>query len=602
MTTSVDQNSDDGLDIDEIATRRARTEIERVFAEHKIPGRLEADLFCFDFADLVARIEILKSPDPTRIHAHMTVSGPKLAVPVLDCWAAVGTNGAEALSNAISQWAQGAYCAYHDAFAHDHEPTYAIERDGVTFHVFEAPFQWYGEASPDALMKLEVTRALVDRVGLQPGSDERAHRLRWVHGLNGINEVFVDDESQPELAQALDAFAWPEKLAMVRHSAVLLPAKLSAQREPMNLSLGETFEQLAKASGVVDIDASRLLRSSLQHGIERDPCNERVPELCRRWSQLMAKQLAESAACEPRDVPMSRGLIEAYAKMLNGELDAATDWMNASLCRASGLAAQATSHMSALAQLFCESALPQRQDAIINGARHAFEGNHALTRFSVTSLEAPSAVASLRQPWPGIEIGFGEIGNPDPRRARSPNALSLWSYKSARLWDRARGVLGTEARPAVPPPTKRTADAVARVAEMPYSREAWQSPCQELAREVSGLDELLAVMVHPPSNASSQPWDWRFRVMVAATLAIGHLVIADPATVPSHPLVRLLDGPVDWTTTAAVIALCDVALRRPPLAPAIAGELYSRLDQPLTPIWYQCYVEPARWAVLRLTT
>lgn len=90
MTNSPDDKDDDGLDIDELATQRARTDLERVFAEHKIPGRLQSDLFCFEFADLVGRMEILKTPDPTRIHAHMTVSGPKLTVPVLDCWAAFG--------------------------------------------------------------------------------------------------------------------------------------------------------------------------------------------------------------------------------------------------------------------------------------------------------------------------------------------------------------------------------------------------------------------------------------------------------------------------------------------------------------------------------
>lgn len=157
MNNAPDDDPDD-FDIDELATRRARAELERVFAEQEIPGTLNADLFCFEFADLIGRIEVMKSADPTSIHAHMTVSGPKLAVPVLDCWAAHGENGADALANAISQWAQGPYWAYHDAFAHEHEATYVLDRDGITFHVFEAPLQWYGEADPDALANLGVTR------------------------------------------------------------------------------------------------------------------------------------------------------------------------------------------------------------------------------------------------------------------------------------------------------------------------------------------------------------------------------------------------------------------------------------------------------------
>ena len=600
MTDATDEDSDDEPDIDELATRRARAEIERVFAEHKIPGTLNADLFCFNFADLVGRMEIMKSQEPTWIHAHMTVSGPKLAVPVLDCWAAPGKNSADALANAISQWAQGAYWAYHDAFAHDHEPTYVLDRDGDTFHVFEAPLQWYGEAEGDALTNLGVTRSLIERVRLNVGADLRAHRLRWVHGLNNVAEVFLDDESRPELIDALSSFGWPEKLTMARHSAVLLPAKMSEQREPANISLGETYELLTKASGVVDVDTSRLLRGSLQNGIERDPCNERVPELCRRWSQLLAPQLEESHVYEPTDAPMSRGLIEAYARMLAGDFDGATEWLNASLRRASGLEAHSTSHTCSLASLFCESALPQRHDAVINAARNALANNNGLVRCASTSLEAPSAIASMRQLWPDLTISFGEIGDPDPRRARSTNAVSLWSYKSDRLWDRARGVLGTEARPAVAPPNPRTSDAVARVAEIPFSRQAWQTPCRQLASDVPDLNELYAVMVHPPPSESQSPWDWRFQVMVAAAFAIAHNFIGDPTTVGGHPLVRLLDGPVDWSTTAAVIALCDVALRRPEFAAAIVRQLESRLKHALTPIWYQCYVQPARWAVLRL--
>src|SRR5437868_3373517 len=127
------------LDIDELGTRRARAELARLFAEHEIPGTLEGDLFVFDFADLVGRIEIIKTDVPRSVHAHMTMSGPKLTVPVLDCWSAHGETPAEAVASAVSQWAHGAYWAYHDAFAHDQEPTYVLDRGGVAFHAFEAP-------------------------------------------------------------------------------------------------------------------------------------------------------------------------------------------------------------------------------------------------------------------------------------------------------------------------------------------------------------------------------------------------------------------------------------------------------------------------------
>jgi hypothetical protein len=286
--------------------------------------------------------------------------------------------------------------------------------------------------------------------------------------------------------------------------------------------------------------------------------------------------------------------------MQAGDVEAAAEWLGASVSRAAGLEARRTAHTSALATLYCESALPARSDAVINAARQAQERSDALTSCGASSLEAPSAIASMRELWPGLEISFAEIGKPDPRKARASNAVSLWTYKSDRLWDRARGVLGIEARPAVAPPAPRTAAAVARVAKMPFSRPAWRAECRTLATEVADVDELLAAMVHPTPSPSRTPWDWRFQVMTASALALGHLRADEPSNISNHPLVRLLDGPVDWSTTAAVIALGDIALREPRFASVITRELESRLSQPTTPIWHQCFAQPAQWVLLRL--
>jgi hypothetical protein len=595
---------DDGLGLDEAATGRARGELARLFAEHKIPGALRGDLFCFDFADLVARIEILRTADPARVHAHMTVSAPSLAVPVLDCWVAGGADGAEAVASAIVQWAQGPYWAYHDALAHDHAPTYVVEREACTFHVFEAALQRYGEADPETLLQLGVTRSLVERVALGPGAAVRGHRLRWVYGHGGIGEVFLDDEARPDLAGALGEVAWPAGVIIVRHSAVLLPAGMSRQRQAANPALGQAQELLAKAAGLVDLDTAHLVRGALQHGIERESGDERLPDLCRRWAELLVGMVPESQGLRPADVPLSRGLLEAYASMLAGRVDQADAWLAASLGRGGGVEAQAPAHRHALAQLYGEAALPVRADAVINGARQAQETGQRPVSFAVSALEAPSAIASVRHLWPEVELSVAEIGDPDPRRPRSASALSLWTYRSKRLWDRARGVLAVEARPAIAPPSARAEAAVARVAETPFSASSWRTKCRQLAAEVPDLDQLLAAMVHPPTGPAAvtalAPWDWRFQVMVAAALAIGHLDTS--SAVGDHPLVRLLDGPVDWSTTAAVIALGDLALRRPELTGAVRAALEARLAHPTVPVWYQCFVTPARWVLLRLSS
>lgn len=591
-----DTTEDDVAQLDELATLRARHRIEHVFSQYEIPGRLEGDLFCFGFADLVARVEIVKGSHPNAVHAHLTVSGPVLAKPVLDCWMGMGAGPAEALDEALAQWSTGPYLAYHDAFAHDHPPTHVIEHAAGSLHVFEAPLQGY--APPEAISEIEglgITRALVERAELGPASDHHAHRLRWVRGIGGVVEVFVDDELRPSLCETLSSYPWPEKARLVRHSAVIVPARLAAERQPMNLSLGDTHELLLGAKSVLDLDSAPLVLGAIQHGIERNPRDERIPSLCLRWSQLLADSTGSGQIEMPLDAPLSRGLLEAYARMSSGLIEGVDEWIATSLSRASETDDQLATHRRAIANLWCEYALPQRTDAVINAARHMAEPRDTITSIALSAIEAPSALASIRAVAPRVSVTCAVVGTPDPRLPSSPNAISLWTYRADGLMGRLFGKHGIDARPAVPAPTSRTCDAVTAVASLPYTRERWTLACCDVAHQVADVAQLLAIMVHPPTIAGFEPWDSRFRVMVAAALSVGHL--AGDAT--SH-LVRLIDGPVDWTTTAATIALCDVALRGPELAPAIVQEINQRLARPLTPVWYQCFVAQAKWLLIRL--
>jgi len=595
-----DTTDEDVAQLDELATRRARQRIEHIFSEHKIPGRLDGDLYCFGFADLVARVEIVKGSHSNAVHAHLTVSGPVLAKPVLDCWMGMGTGPAEALDEALSQWSTGPYLAYHDAFAHDHPPTHVIEHATGSLHVFEAPLQGY--APPEAISEIEglgITRALVERAELAPASDHHAHRLRWVRGIGGTAEVFVDDEFRPSLTETLNSYPWPEKAMLVRHSAVIVPAKLAAERQPMNRSLGDTHEMLLRAKSVLDVDSAPFVLGAIQHGIERNPQDERIPSLCLRWSQLLAESTGSGHIEMPLDAPLSRGLLEAYARMSSGRIDSVDEWIATSLARASDTDGQLAAHRRAIANLWCEYALPQRTDAVINGARHMAATRDAITAMALSAMEAPSALASLRAVAPHVSVTCSAVGSPDPRLPSSPNAISLWTYRADGLVGRLFGKLGMDARPAVPAPTSRTSDAVMAVARMPYSRERWTLAGREVANGVADVGQLLAVMVHPPTIADLEPWDSRFRVMVAAALSVGHLA-GDASSIATNHLVRLIDGPVDWTTTAATIGLCDVALRRSELAPAIVREIKQRLARPLTPVWYQCFVAHAQWLLVRL--
>jgi hypothetical protein len=105
----------------------------------------------------------------------------------------------------------------------------------------------------------------------------------------------------------------------------------------------------------------------------------------------------------------------------------------------------------------------------------------------------------------------------------------------------------------------------------------------------------------PPRIANTDAWDSRFRVMVAAAFTLARSVEAPLASREAgRVLIGLLDGPVDWTATAAAIALTDLALRTPELEREVMEVLAARLTVPLSPVRYQCYVEPACWLLLRL--
>src|SRR5262249_22510990 len=98
-----------------------------------------------------------------------------------------------------------------------------------------------------------------------------------------------------------------------------------------------------------------------------------------------------------------------------------------------------------------------------------------------------------------------------------------------------------------------------------YLLSSWSRAAARAAKSLrpENLPEVIAAMVHPALGPSYlRAWDWYFRVEVAAALIAAHLGSEPWADSPRRrALEDVLDGPIDWATTAAVIALLDVALR-----------------------------------------
>ena len=517
-----------------------------------------------------------------------------------------GDSRAGALIAALGQWADGPYWAYHDAFAHDDHPSFEFEQDGVSWHAFEAPLQTLGAAeSVPAITALSPTRALLTSLKSSALSEFRAHRLRWVFGASGVAEVMLDDEPQPELVERLRSLVWPEPAPfLIRHSAVLLARGRSEERRRHNLSFVDAQQALQKAAGLTEAGREATLLSALQHGIELEPAGERVPELCLRWSRLAAARARTGSIARALDAPLSRGLLDAYGAMASGDSGRALDFLTDSLSRSSKLSGSTLQHLRALSSLYAEYALPARNDAIIKCVRQlAGEPVSGPVELATSSLEAPSAVASVREVLPGLKLSVSEMGEPDPRLPTTASATRLWTYAAEGLLGRLLKRLSVEGRPAYAAPSGAVSSRLAALASSEYSRLAWRDRASGLKRELGvGVHrELLAAMVHPPKIAHADPWDSRFRVMVAAALTLAQSVEGPLASSEAgRLLVGLLDGPVDWATTAATIALTDLALFRPELEAEIIELFVTRLTIPLSPVRYQCFVEPTCWVLLRL--
>jgi hypothetical protein len=105
----------------------------------------------------------------------------------------------------------------------------------------------------------------------------------------------------------------------------------------------------------------------------------------------------------------------------------------------------------------------------------------------------------------------------------------------------------------------------------------------------------------PPAPEDVEPWDWYLRVQVAAALIASHLGDEPWAESPRRILLEaVLDGPVDWTSTAAVIALLDVARRDEAARPLIVTALLRTARRSMNPAAYQHAIRPAGLALLEL--
>jgi tetratricopeptide (TPR) repeat protein len=221
-----------------------------------------------------------------------------------------------------------------------------------------------------------------------------------------------------------------------------------------------------------------------------------------------------------------------------------------------------------------DRSLPGPADATINLLRQAADQKADIHQFEIelSSLESPSARLAVElyqiecYGRANLTVRIGQIQQPDPRLPRGAVDRVLWRYS------------GTDPQPAVGPPSRGTAQAVAVLAARPFRAQDWWDMAGQIAAKLRPKSQdLLGVMIHPPRRPDQFPvWLWLHRVQVASAFLLGRLDSGWQDSERKRVLFSLARGPMDWSVEAAIIALAQLALHEPTTVPDIAN-LYLEL-------------------------
>ncbi|MCL4203488.1 MAG: tetratricopeptide repeat protein [Pirellulaceae bacterium] len=200
-----------------------------------------------------------------------------------------------------------------------------------------------------------------------------------------------------------------------------------------------------------------------------------------------------------------------------------------------------------------------RQVAPQLGSTEVAEGNgnpNPEFTLSLTHLEAPSTRLAFRRLTEACRrkarllVNVQNIPQPDPRYPCRPVKYLLWTYHE------------TEPAPAAPVPRPDVVERIAALALEPYDYQANWASASRVATKFEATDaaNILAVMVHPPAlPAGENVLCWLPRVQLAAALVLANLEGTWHNSVRRDALLSVLWGAADWTTTAAIIAMTQVA-------------------------------------------
>lgn len=218
----------------------------------------------------------------------------------------------------------------------------------------------------------------------------------------------------------------------------------------------------------------------------------------------------------------------------------------------------------------------QPTEAVINTLKRALaelEPGSEIVSITLSALEPPSAMLTLRGVFPRISPTVESIPTPDLRASLRQVTYRVWDYRD------------TVAHPAVAPPSP-SAGIITRLA-----RCDWAHPLAAYS-DASGLvslslDDLLGLLVHPPDPPDEEPWrtlgrtepgQWLRSVQTWACLGIARHRDHESwqGSTRRQVLVDLADGPEDWVTEAACNALVASAWADPSVRSDVAELVAER--------------------------
>jgi tetratricopeptide (TPR) repeat protein len=235
--------------------------------------------------------------------------------------------------------------------------------------------------------------------------------------------------------------------------------------------------------------------------------------------------------------------------------------------------------------------LPEPAEASLGLVRMMAEKWHQgqefnFARISLSWLEAPSVYLAynLEMEHEGrrgrLTIDVESVPRPDVRLPRVPVKYQVWRYTDTKPY------------PALTAPPKRITDTVASIALGSYHLKTWLAQAAEIGQQLGPgrAMDLLAAMVHPPRLPEGVwPWTWVQHNQIAAALIIGKFESAWKGSVRRQVLFDLANGPLDWTTNAAILALAALADDEPDIVDEVAG-LFNEILRDAPQGGYICHL------------